>query len=162
MPEPKSPLLLSQAFAQVLKEEREALGIRIAEAAARATVTLSDWTDVENGVRPAWINECYEFSKALRLDPKAVLAKVGDQHKQLLKESDPIKWIVLMSLTNLGLLLIVFSQMAVVNHCDDNLRTAFFYPGVWLSGACGFGMFFGFVTLAAHVTTRLWRKLRAR
>lgn len=74
--------------------------------------------------------------------------------------SSMVKWNAVLIFINGGILLIVFSQMSTVNHCDKNLVEAFFYPGAWMSGLGCLGLAFAVLTeWIIPLGMRLWKWL---
>ncbi len=75
------------------------------------------------------------------------------------KEIDSLaKWTAIGMILNSGLALIVFSQMAQVNSCNERLRTAFLYPGVLLSIAGGIALLISAIGSIVPRLVLLWRR----
>jgi hypothetical protein len=72
--------------------------------------------------------------------------------------SSTLKWNAVLLILNGGLLLVVFSQMTTVNHCDKNITEAFFYPGAFAVLIGLIGLFFAVITeFVIPLCVRLWR-----
>ena len=72
--------------------------------------------------------------------------------------SSLVKWLSIMLTLNSGLMLIVFSQMAKVNQCNEHLQTTFLYPGIFLVTAGSIGLFFAVIASLIPRIIILWRR----
>lgn len=73
-----------------------------------------------------------------------------------------MKWISIMLTLNSGLVLVVFSQMAKVNQCNDHLQKTFLYPGIFFVVAGSIGLLFAAIGSLAPRLMIVWRWRRGR